>query len=886
MRAPILLLLAGLCLAAPATAMVHPNCGDSLPPVPAFRLDGPVRVDGVLDEAVWQRPPSAREFMQGDPVEGAVPSESTWVWVAWDERALYLAARCWDTHPDSIITNLVRRDVLAPGDRLLLLLDPSHDHRNGYFFSLSAAGVLRDGLLSNDTWNDDSWDGVWEGRARRESGPGGCWTAEMRIPLSQLRYPTGPGRTWGINVRRRIERRAEEDYLVFQPKSATGYVSRFAHLSGIEIPHPARSLELTPYLVGKTEFLAHDPGDPFRDGARQRPGAGLDARTSVGSNLTLNVAVNPDFGQVEVDPAVVNLSDVESYFGEKRPFFTENLGMFDNFGAQGANSYWNFNWSNPPLFYTRRIGRSPQGGAPDAADFSDIPVATHILGAAKLTGTLAPGLDVGLVQAVTRREDAEYSASGVRAKTMVEPQTYYGVARVFRQFRGGFNGLGNMTTLTQRQLDGSVLEDDLNRQALVSGVDGWHCVDRSKLWVLTGWAAASRVTGTRERMIALQRSSRHYYQRPDVDYLGVDSSATSLTGHAARVWLVKTRGNVVSNSAIGYVSPGFEINDLGFLSRTDQINAHVGGGYKWTTPNRWRRYMSLVGTLFQTRDFSGAIIWEGVWASHEATYANNWTSSVSGAWNPSCVLNTRTRGGPRLRYPGNREIQLDVCTDNKNRICYELNASANGSPGVGTYCVAANPAVEWKPLSNLSVSVGPGYDHTVEDAQYVTQVDAPGEVPAGFGDRRYVFARLEQTTISANIRINVSFTPNLSLQTYLQPLFCASHYTDFKELARVGAYDFARYGAAYDPATGMVTPPGGGTPFALDDPSFNYRSLRGNAVLRWEYRPGSALYVVWTQTRSDDEARGDLEFGHSMHRLFDAHADDIFLVKATCGFDL
>ncbi len=865
-----------------AFAGIRPNTGDSLPPIHAVRLTAPVTIDGALTEPDWQRAPASNQLVQGDPIEGIAASESTWVWLAFDEQALYVAARMWDSRPDSIIANLVRRDGLVPSDRFLILLDPYHDHRGGYYFSVNAAGVLRDGTLENDVWNNEAWDGVWEGRARRDAQG---WTCELRVPFSQLRYRAGAEQVWGVNLRRRIERRSEEDYTVYSPKNGSGYVSRFAHLVGLEPGTRSRSLELVPYSTGKAEYLAHAAGDPFRDGGRYTPTAGVDLRTGVGNNLTLNATVNPDFGQVEVDPAVVNLSDVESYFSEKRPFFTENSSIFSNFGQEGASSYWNFNWSNPSFFYTRRIGRGPQGPVPAGAEFSDVPMATHILGAAKLTGKLAPELSFGMMNAVTSREDARYARGGLESRAQVEPLTYYGVTRGLKEFKGGANGLGAMLTLAQRRLDDGGLADRLNRQSFAGGLDGWHFLDKDRVWVLSGWAALTRVAGTPARMIAVQRNSQHYLQRPDVDYLGVDSNATSLTGWGGRLVLNKEKGNVISNASIGALSPKFDVADVGFLSRTDVINTHAGLGYKWTKPNGWRRYADVLGSVFQTYDFGGVIVCQGAWGNGEATFANNWYASLSGAWNPPMTLDRWSRGGPRMRTPHQFESNFFLNTDSRNRFYYELGAYASGSSDGGSQSASLNPYVVWKPASNFTLSAGPGYDHAIADAQFVAQVAAPGEVPEGFGGLRYVFARLDQRTVSANLRLDLSFTPNLSLQAYLQPLISAGAYGDFKELARAASYEFIHYGAAYDPATGTVSP-AGGTPFGLSDPSFNVKSLRGNAVLRWEYRPGSVLYVVWTQERSDYEPDGGLRFGPSTRRLFDAQANDIFMVKATYHLNL
>ena len=881
---PLIVLLLSLATVGTSAAagVDAPAAGDSLPPVQVARLASPVAIDGALSDAVWQGAPAITRLTQSDPFEGQAPSESTWVWLAYDDDALYIAARCQDSHPDSIVANLVRRDLWVPSDRIVVYLDPFRDLRSGYFFSISAAGVLWDGTLFNDTDSDDSWDGVWEGRARR-SGSG--WTCEMRIPFSQLHFRPGREQVWGFNFRRRIERRTELDQLAWTPKRGSGFVSRFPRLVGIEDGHRSRSIEVLPYTTGKAEYLVHDAGDPFNDGSRYTPGVGGDLRMSVGNNLTLNASANPDFGQVEVDPAVVNLSDVESYFQEKRPFFTENSRIF-SFGNEGANRYWGFQWPAPTFFYSRRIGRTPQGSAPGEAEFSDAPLATHILGAAKLTGKLGPSLNFGMMHAVTSREDAQYALGGLESRAEVELFTYYGVARGLKELKGGYNGLGLLTTLVQRRLDRSGLEDLLNEQSLMTGLDGWHFLDRKKLWVLSGWAGMSRVAGTEEQMIALQRSSRHYLQRPDAKHLGVDSSATSLTGFGARVWLNKQEGNLISNSAIGFLDPKFEVNDMGFQTRADVIAGHTGLQYHSTRPNRLSREAWIAGVVFENRDFDGDLTGAGLWQGNTVTFANDYGLNTEWMYVPLTMNHRRTRGGPLMEEPSGTYASVTFNTAGRNKLVYTLYADRTYTPGADrTDYTSVFPAVEWKPVSNFSIQVGPNFQRAIEGAQYVRRVSAPGQVPADFGGYRYVFARMDQTTVSADIRLNVSFSTNLTLQTYIQPLISAGRFTDFKELARAGSYDFIHYGANYDPATGTVTP-AGGAPFSISSPDFNFKSLRGNAVLRWEYRPGSVLYFVWTQQRTDTEALGELQFGRSARRLVEAQADDIFLVKATYYLNL
>jgi hypothetical protein len=872
-----------------ATAQSSATHGDSLPPIRALRLASPVSIDGALADAAWQGPPSSTRLVQGEPIEGAAPSESTWVWIAFDEDALYVAARCWDSSPDSIIANLVRRDGYVASDRFLVLLDPYHDHRSGYFFCVNAAGVLRDGTLFNDAWSDDSWDGVWEGRARRDDKG---WTCELRIPFSQMRYRAGAEQIWGVNLRRRIERRSEELYTVYRPKTESGYVSRFAHLVGLENGHRSRSIEVRPYATGKGEYLVHDAGDPFRNGGRYTPGIGADLRTSVGNNLTLNATVNPDFGQVEVDPAVVNLSDVETFFQEKRPFFTENSRVF-NFGTEGAEDYWGFNWWNPDMFYSRRIGRCPQGGVPDEADYCDVPMATHILGAAKLTGKLTPSVNFGTLHALTSKENADYSMGDVRAKTQVEPLTYYGVMRGLKEFKDAYNGLGAMATLAQRRFDGGGLVSSLNRQSLMAGLDGWHFLDREKMWVVSGWAGMTRVAGSPERMVALQRSSRHYFQRPTAGYVDVDSSATSLTGYGARMWLNKQKGNIFSNVALGFLSPRFDVNDIGFEPYSDIINGHAGIGYKWTEPKAWRKRGHVIAAYYETRDFGNNRINQGIWSCVRNTFMNDYYAEFYLSHRPETMNNRATRGGPLMRNLANWSTSAWLSSPDRNKFVYSGGFDYGGSPDGRRRYFYVYPRVEWKPASNLSFRVGPNFDHVIEDAQYVTQVDDPGNVAADFGDRRFVFGRMDQRTVSASIRLNVSFTPTLSLETYIQPLISAGRYTGFKELAQARSYEFVRYGedngSTYDAATGMVDPDGPSgpaPPFELSDPSFNFKSLRGNAVLRWEYRPGSTLFLVWTQSRTDSEELGDLRFGPSSRRLLDAQADNIFLAKVTYYLNL
>jgi hypothetical protein len=862
-------------------------------PVTLVRLTAPIAVDGALNEPVWQSAPAATWFKQSDPSEGAEPSQRTEVRVAFDDEAIYVGARMFDTAPDSILARLSRRDVSVPADRFAIYLDPYHDRRSGYYFLVNAAGTVFDGTLSNDGWEDDSWDGVWDARAKVDSLG---WTLEMRIPYSQLRFQKSDRYEWGINFRRVIPRRNEEDFLVYQPKKESGFVSRFPVTQGMENIHPGRSIELMPYATSKAEYLGRPLTDPLNGASHYEPDVGADVRMGVGSKLTLNATVNPDFGQVEVDPAVVNLNDVESYFQEKRPFFVEGSSTF-GCGNQGANDYWGFNWPEPTFFYSRRIGRGPQGDIDPNASYVKAPIGTSILGAAKLTGKLTPTINFGTLHSVTGREQARIDVGGARSDQEIEPLTYYGVMRGLKEFKDRRQGLGVMTTLSSRFFDDAALKDQLNRQSLMTALDGWLFLDHSQTWVVSGWSAMSAIAGTRTQMTNIQTDHIHYFQRPDAGHVDVDGGATSLTGFGSRVWLNKQKGSVICNAAVGFMDPKFDVNDMGYMRRADVINSHVGGGYKWTTPTRLRKYQNVLAAVFASYNFAGDRTWGGVWGGGSTEFANNYSWNYKLSYNPQSVSDRSTRGGPlTINQPGT-EYYMYFDTDGSHKLFYFLETDSYTQTS-GSWNTWINPGIEWKPVSNLLLRVGPEWTRVHEDAQYIGAFADP-LAGATYGTR-YVFSTLDQRTLSASVRLNWAFTPTLSFQFYGQPLISTGDYGDFKELRHARSYDFAHYlaaGGTYDKATGMLDPDGPGPAPAFEvsnpdwgfggHPDFNFKSLRGNAVIRWEYRPGSTFFLVWTQDRNElAQHFGDFAVGRSFDRLVTVQPDNIFLAKVSYYFNL
>ena len=838
-----------------------------------------IQIDGRLDEPIWAQGVAADQFFQLDPDEGMPATERTEAIVLYDSDAIYVGARLFDSAPDSIVARLGRRDARQESDFFAVYLDPYLDRRSGYYFGLTAAGALRDGVLVNDNYDNSNWDGVWQGRVQRTSYG---WTAEMRIPYSQLRFYQQDQYVWGVNFVREVSRKQERAYLVYRPSDESGFVSRFPELVGIRDVRPSRQLELIPYFRSRATYdQTVSDGNPFNDGSVYGLDGGLDLRYALTSNLTMNATVNPDFGQVEVDPAVINLGDYETYYSEKRPFFVEGASVFGNFGRGGARRIVTL-WDSPSFFYSRRIGRSPVGSLPAHA-FSDMPDGTRILGATKMIGKLAGSWNVGTMQALTAREHARLqSGAGVRSEAEVEPAAYHGVYRAQKEFAGGRHGLGFLSTLNQRFFSDERLMDQMNKRSLSFGVDGWTFLDRENTWVLSGWAGLSRLEGTEQRLLNIQRSSLHYFQRPDIDHVAIDSSATSLSGWAGRLALNKERGRLTFSSTVETVSPSFNVNDAGFQYRSDAVRGLMGLWYVWPDPTRFTRDAVVFAALYRGIDYSGNVFSSGVFAISQIQFLNYYTAFTRLIINPETVKNMwRTRGGPLTLEPGGMSADLSLSSD--QRKMFVVGMGLNMRRGESGNAKGLNTNIEWKAAPNVSLSLSPSVSWGTEEAQWVGAFDDMLATRT-FG-KRYVFAKLDQVTLSSRVRVNWTFTPKLSLQLYAQPFVAVGDYSEYKELARSQSYDFVRYGeggSTFDAATLVADPDGpGGSAETIQLPNrdFNVASLRGTAVMRWEYRPGSTLYLVWTQRRSDFTNDPYFEFGSSFDQLATAPMENVFVVK-------
>jgi hypothetical protein len=872
-----------------------------VPATAAVRRDGAVTLDGRLDEEAWTKATPITEFTQIDPEEGKPGTQRTEVRFLYDDDALYVGARMFERNgAKDVVTRLVRRDGDFESDYFEVVIDAYHDHLGRAFFDVNPSGVKWDALGVGTSFPDQSWDGIWEVRTKIDSLG---WVAELRIPYSQLRFSRRPEQTWGLQVRRFIQRRNEQTQWSHWGKTEVGGPSRFGHLEGIRIGSVPRHLELLPYAVTRSRHIRPgSPRDPFNDGSRQDLRFGGDIKMLLTSNLTLDATINPDFGQVEVDPATVNLSAFETFFEEKRPFFVAGSGIF-NFG--NANCYFCSNFSSIESFYSRRIGRAPQGAgiATSAGEFADVPENSTILGAAKITGRTSGGYTVGLLNAVTRREVASVVKSdGAPLRQEVEPLTNYFVGRATKEYRGGNLVLGGIATSVVRRLGDAELRNRLTSHAEAIGSDLVLQWDK-KNYGLFASAMLSNVAGDSAAMLRIQRASARYFQRPDRQF-GRDGGlfdgsffngfyrpgAKSMRGLATYVRMAKDGGNLNWEGQLNVRTPGFEVNDISFLSRADYVQQVGNVAYNWTKPTSWYRDFTFLVGGQQSQNFDGDLTNRDVhyWMGSQTPQFWRWSAWV--LHNFQAYDDRLLRGGPTAVGPSGQVTAVNVNTDSRKPIVFNVNPrlQRNAEGGFQSY-IGTN--ARWKPVSNVSLSLGPSYNHTRGTQQYVTSVaDATN---AAFSGNRYVFATLVQKTVSLDTRLGVTFTPNSSLELYAQPFIASGAYSDFKEFDAPRTIRKSIYGrdrgtivptrdAAGAVASYTVDPDAAGpaASFTFDNPSFNRRSLRGNAVYRWEYRPGSTLYVVWTQSR-DDELRyvGNLELDRDRTALFATQPDNIFLVK-------
>jgi uncharacterized protein DUF5916/cellulose/xylan binding protein with CBM9 domain len=793
-------------------------------------------VDGELNDAAWQKAAPVTTFVQRDPLEGAPATFRTEARVVSDSTAIYIAVRAFDPEPTRIRGYLTRRDMWSTSDWIQVYIDSYHDKRTAYQFGVNPAGVKQDAYWYNDNNSDDSWDAVWDVVTRRNADG---WQAEFRIPHSQLRFSgTGDGQL-GFAVARTVARNNETSTWPLLSKSASGWVSSFGTLHGVTIGQASKRLELIPYTVGQVVTQPKQPGNPLQNTVDPGSSFGADLKYAVTPALNLTATVNPDFGQVEADPAVVNLSAFETFFQEKRPFFIEGSGTYQ-FECRDCN-----------LFYSRRIGRSPRGYPTlGENEYSTQPGQSTIRGATKLTGRVR-SFSVGVLAATTDEEIAHIASGPSRRTQVVEPRAFYSVSRARREFSDQ-SSLGFILTTTNRQLspDVSFLPDS----AVTGGIDyNWRIGSR---WGLNGYWSGSDVSGSANAITLLQTNNVHSFQRPDADHLEVDPLATTLRGHSGSISFNKLAGlRTRLNVNVGYLSPGFEVNDLGFQQRADAIQEGSWFQVRWDTPTRHVRNVRINFNQWSSYNTAGDRRNIGGNFNAHWQFQNLWNSGGGINFNSGGFDDRLTRGGPGGLTRRDVNGWMYVSTNDRKLVSLGLDTGFwNNGRGAQ---FSLDPRVTIRPTPAFSAEFGTHFENRTDDAQWVDNVTSDDTT-------HYVFGRIAQKTSSITTRVNYTITPNLSVQVYAQPFVSSGQYSGFKELVNGRAENYDdRY-----------------APYAYDtSPDFKVLSFRTTNVMRWEYRPGSTLFVVWQQGREGVGAPSSFRFGRDYGDIFGTAASNAFLVK-------
>jgi hypothetical protein len=841
-------------------------------------------IDGVLDDEAWTQGEWMDDFVQHEPYNGGAAAQRTEFKILFDNDNLYVAFKAFDTSPDSIVNRLTRRDQ-ADGDLVGIIVDSYHDLRTAFLFGVSSAGVKYDLVFSNDGQNEDpSWDPNWWVKTSLNSEG---WIAEMKIPFSQVRFEKNSGDVWGLELARVLYRKNETTFWQHIPKDAPGFIHMLGELSGLEKIKPRKTFDITPYGVARAETFQSEAGNPFLEkGRRFAANAGIDAKIGVTNNLTMDLTINPDFGQVEADPSEVNLTAYETFFREKRPFFIEGNNI-TNFGLGLGDG----DVGNDNLFYSRRIGRRPQGYPSSVPEgwSADIPTFTTILGAAKITGKTQKGLSVGFVEAVTAEERASIDTiGGDESYDTVEPLTNYFVGRVQKDMKEGNTIIGGIFTGTNRNLNDN-LASFMHKGAYSWGVDFTQYF-REKSWMFNINTAFSNVTGTKEAIENTQMSSARYFQRPDNNYTVLDTSRTSLFGSGGRIQLMKMNGHFNIGALMSWKTPGFETNDLGYMREADQVLSVIFAGYnQWEPKWIYRRY-NLNCDVYNVNNFGGDRVTSGFEWNASMGFKNMWNAWTGGNITTSQLSTGMLRGGPMMKVPGRLGVRAGFSTDDRKKLVFEVFVNRSKELSTDGSNFYSEAGITYKPTNYLRLTVGPGFSTSFSELQYVTYLSYNNS-------DRYIFGSIDRKTLSASIRMNLNLSPDLTVQYWGQPFIATGTYSDYKYISDPMAEQYRdRFWTFSAP---QIKDQGGyysidenidGTEdYTLEKNDFNFREFLSNLVVRWEYNPGSSVYVVWSQKRNDIDNTGQLDFLNDLGGLFNGKENkpqNIFLIKFSYRFGL
>ncbi|HCT29345.1 MAG TPA: hydrolase [Bacteroidales bacterium] len=838
-------------------------------------------IDGFSNDQCWNLVEWSGNFIQTTPSENQPPSQQTSFKILYDDDNLYVFIRAFDTEANKISRILTRRDDFS-GDMVEINIDSYYDKQTAFSFTAMASGAKGDEAISLDGNNwDSSWNPVWILKTSIDSEG---WSAEMCIPLTQLRFGNKEEHIWGIQFMRHIYRLEERSTWQFIPKGSPGTVHLFGELHGIKNIKPKRQVEILPYLVAKTEFFEKEKGNPFADGRSSKITAGADGKIGITNDFTLDFTVNPDFGQVEADPSEVNLTAFESYFSEQRPFFVEGKNIYQ-FRPNNPIVINNIGQDN--LFYSRRIGRYPQY-YPETADgeYVKMPDASTILAAFKLSGKTKRGLSVGVLESTTANEKAEIDNNGDRRKESVEPLTNYFVTRLQKDYNKGETVLGGIFTAVNRDITNPAMTD-IHKAAYAGGIDFKHSWNERIYYIMAN-ATFSNVQGNAKAITNTQESSARYYQRPDAKHLSLDTTLTSLSGYGGSLRLGRQgQKKIQFESSVNFKSPGLEFNDLGYMRYSDIIHHGTWMGYYLREPFSIFRNFFLNLNYWAYWNFNGDLLSTNENLNFNSQLKNRWRINGSLSRQNESLSTSLLRGGPSFILPGTWSTNVNINSDYSKKVAFNIgsyygsgdkNRYKNYEYWMGLYV---------RPLNSLSISFEPDLFIGKDKLQYF-QTENDYNV-----DPLYIFAQIEQKTLSFTFRLDYTLTPELSIQYYGQPFISAIKYSSFKYITTPHADKFRDRYALFTNNQLIKNSDGSydvdqnidGTPdYSIDEPNFNIREFRSNLVVRWEYRRGSTFFFVWSQGRSSTGSTGSFSYRDDMKDLFGVTAHNVFLIKFNYWF--
>lgn len=848
----------------------------------AFAKTIPV-IDGLGNDDCWNLVEWTGNFTQTQPVENKPPTQQTAFKILYDNDNLYVLIRAFDNEPDKISRIMSRRDNFS-GDMVFIEIDSYFDKQTDFLFAASASGAKSDAAITQDGQNeDDNWNPVWFLKTTVEDQG---WYAEMKIPLSQLRFGKKKEQVFGLQVTRQLFRSQERSLWQFIPKGSPGSVHLFGELHGINDIKPKRQIEIMPYAVGRVERYKKIEGDPFNTGKLSKLSAGLDGKIALTNDFTLDFTINPDFGQVEADPSEVNLTAFESYFSERRPFFVEGSNIFQFMPNQTIVIH---NMYSDNLFYSRRIGRYPHYyPSVGANEYVKMPESTTILGAFKISGKTKNGLSVGILESLTSQENALIDSLGTRHKVTVEPLTNYFEGRVQQDFNKGTTTIGAIFTSVNRSIKTPVL-DYLPTAAYTGGLDFQHNW-KERTWYVAGNAEFSSIHGKPAALIETQTSSARYYQRPDAKYLSVDSTLTSLPGYGGTVKFGKSSQKKIQfETSMTVRSPGLEFNDIGYMRYSDVIHHGSWVAYYIRNPFWIFNNFYLNTNYWMYWNFSGKLLSTNTNINFNSQFKNRWR--INGQFNRQSenISTTLLRGGPSIILPGNQGINLNLFTDQSKKI-WAYIGNYRGSGDVDSYrSLEYYGGINLRPANSISISVEPDYLIQKSELQYVSTAGTTK-------DPVYIFGSIDQKTLGITFRLNYTINPELSIEYYGQPFISAGKYTNYKEISSPQADTFRErfhvYSSeeiSYDQESNSYNITRSQTPgevINISNPDFNFRQFRSNLVLRWEYLPGSTIYLVWSQGRTNTASNGTFSYGNDLKDLYNTTPQNVFLVKFSYWFAL